>query len=104
MLKKVLDPGGCTHEFDQTLKTEISSVLHKQSYKVEEKVILLENTPQKKYPFSKPNVNLIPSPNKDIKDKVNYSQIFPMNTDTKIIYKTLTSQKILANQIQRKIF
>lgn len=43
MLKEVPDPGGYTDEFCQTLKTEISPVLHKLSCKVEEKVIYLEN-------------------------------------------------------------
>ena len=104
MLKEVPDPGGYTDEFYHTLKTEISPVLHKLSYKVEEKVTHLENIPQKKYSFSKDNINFILSPNKDIKDKVNYSQISPMNTDTKITYKTLTNQKILINQIQPKFF
>lgn len=45
MLKEVPDPGGYTDEFYHTLKTEISPVLHKLSYKVEEKVTHLENIP-----------------------------------------------------------
>lgn len=93
MLKEVPDPGGYTDEFCQTLKTEISPVLHKLSCKVEEKVIYLENISQKKYSFSKDNINLIPSPNKDIKDKVNYSQISPMNTDNKNHLQNINKSK-----------
>ena len=80
--QKASDPDGFTTEFYQMFKEKIIPVHYNLPQKTEAKRILPNS-------FYKNSINLIPKPNKDIKEK--YRIISLMNTDAKILNRTIAN-------------
>ena len=80
--QKASDPDGFTTELYQMFKEKIIPVHYNLPQKIEAKRILPNS-------FYENSINLIPKPNKDIKEK--YRTISLMNTDAKILNRTIAN-------------